>query len=63
MKVPSSFLLTGHQTLFSKICQHLKWLRYVQNIILGAVDDCDDYAGDDNYNGDANCDYDQDYEC
>ena len=44
-----------------------------QNIILGAVDDDGDYAGDDdddNYdaddnwiNGDANCDYDQDYEC
>ena len=66
MKVPSSFLLTGHQTLFSKICQHMKQLLHVQNIILGAVDDDGDYAGDDaddNYDGDANCDYDQDYEC
>ena len=60
------FLLTGHQTLFSKICQRMKQLLHVQNIILGAVDDDGDYAGDgadDNYDADANCDYDQDYEC
>ena len=72
MKVLSSFLVTGHQTLFSKICQHMKQLLNVQNIILGAVDDDGDYAGDgaddnydddDNYDADANCDYDQDYEC
>ena len=45
------FLLTGHQTLFSKICQL-------------AGDDADgNYDGDDNYDGDANCDYDQGYEC
>ena len=50
----------------------MKQLLHVQNIILGAVDDDGDYAGDDdddnydaddNYDGDANCDYDQDYEC
>ena len=43
-----------------------------QNIILGAVDDDGDYAGDagddnydadDNYDGDTNYDSDQDYEC
>ena len=52
------FLLTGHQTLSSKICQHMKQLLHVQNIILGAVDDDGDYAGDDaddNYDGDDNC--------
>ena len=60
------FFLTGHQTLFSKICQQMKQLPHVQNIILGAVDDDCVYAGDDdddNYDGNANCDYDQDYEC
>ena len=44
----------------------MKQLPHVQNIILGAVDDDGVYAGDDaddNYDGDANCDYDQDYEC
>ena len=44
----------------------LKQLLHVPNIILGAVDDDGDYAGDgadDNYDADANCDYDQDYEC
>ena len=50
----------------------MKQLLHVPNIILGAVDDDGDYAGDDdddnydaddNYDGDANCDYDQDYEC
>ena len=44
----------------------MKQLLHVQNIILGAVDDDGDYAGDDaddNYDADANCDYDQDYEC
>ena len=50
----------------------MKQLLHVQNIILGAVDDDGDYAGDgaddnydavDIYDGDANCDYDQDYEC
>ena len=44
----------------------MKQLPHVQNIILGAVDDGGVYAGDDaddNYDGDANCDYDQDYEC
>ena len=47
----------------------MKQLLHVQNIILGAVDDNGNYAGDagddadDNYDGDANCDYDQDYEC
>ena len=48
------------------LCQHMKQLLHVQNIILGAVDDDGDYAGDgadDNYDADANCDYDQDYEC
>ena len=64
MKVPStpsSFLLTGLE-----ICQFMKQLIHVPNIILVAVDDDGDYAGDDaddNYDGDANCDYDQDYEC
>ena len=56
----------GHQTLFSRICQFMKYLLHVPNIILGAVDDNGDYAGDDagdNYDDDANCDYDQDYEC
>ena len=45
----------------------MKQLLHVLNIILGAVDDDDDYAGDDaddNYDaiidGDANCDCDQD---
>ena len=36
------------------------------NIILGAFDDDGDYGGDDaddNYDGDANCAYNQDYEC
>ena len=44
----------------------MKQLLHVPNIILGAVDDDGDYAGDgadDNYDADANCDYDQDYEC
>ena len=44
----------------------MKQLLHVQNIILGAVNDDSDYAGDDgddNYDGDANCDYDQGYEC
>ena len=59
------FLLTGRQILFSKICQLMKQLFHVPNIILDAVDDDGDYAGDDaddNYDGDANLDYDQDYE-
>ena len=37
----------------------MKQLLHVQNIILGAVDDDGDYAGDgadDNYDADANCD-------
>ena len=37
----------------------MKQLLHVPNIILGAVGDDGDYAGDnadDNYNGDANCD-------
>ena len=50
----------------------MQQLLHVQNIILGAVDDDGDYAGDgaadnydadDNHDADANCDYDQDYEC
>ena len=50
----------------------MKQLLHVQNIILGALDDDGDFAGDDtfdnydaddSYDGDANCDYDQDYEC
>ena len=58
--------------MFSKICQHMKQLLHVQNIILGAVGDDGNYAGDDadgnydaddDYDGDANCDYDQDYGC
>ena len=43
----------------------MKQLPHVQNIILGAVDDDGVYAGDDaddNYDGDANWEYDQDYE-
>ena len=59
------FLLPGHQTLFSKICQLIKQILHDQNIILSAIDDDGDYAGDDaddNYDGDANCDYDQGYE-
>ena len=64
--VQNTFLLRLLQTFF------LKQLLRVPNIILGAVDDDGDYAGDDddnnydaddNYDGDANCDYDQDYEC
>ena len=61
MKVPSSFLLTGHQTLFSKICQLVKLLLHVPKIILGTVDGDGDYAcdgADDKCDGDANCDYD-----
>ena len=64
MKVPStpsSFLLTGLRTLFSEICQLMKQLIHVPNIILGAVDDDGGY--DDNYDGDANNDYDEDHEC
>ena len=44
----------------------MKQLLHVQNIILGAVNDDGDCAGDDaddNYNGVANYDYVQDYEC
>ena len=44
----------------------MKQLLHVQNIILGAVDDDGDYAGDgadNNYDADANCDYDQDQVC
>ena len=39
---------------------------HVPNIILGTVNDDGDHdgdVGDDNYDGDANCHYDQDYEC
>ena len=42
----------------------MKQLIHAPNIILVAVDDDGDYAcddADDNYDGDANCDY--DYEC
>ena len=42
----------------------MKQLLQVPNIIVGAVDDDGDYAGDDAYdNFDANCDYNKDYEC
>ena len=56
----------------------MKQLHYVPNIILDAVDDDGNYAGDagddnydaddyydgdDNHDGDANCDYDQGQEC
>ena len=44
----------------------MKQLLHVPNIILVAVDDDGDYAADDaddDYDGDANCDNDQDYEC
>ena len=43
----SIFLLTGHQTLFSKICQFMKKLLHVPNIILSATDDDGNDAGDD----------------
>ena len=60
-------MLTEHQTLSKiKICQLMKYLLHVPNIILGAVDNDCDFAGDDanvNYDGDANRDYDQDHEC
>ena len=39
-------MLTGHQTFFSKICQLMNGFLHVPNIILGAVDDDGDYAGD-----------------
>ena len=59
------FLLTGHQTLFSKNCQFMKQLLRVQDIILSAMDDDGDDAGDDanDNDSDAYCDYDQGYEC
>ena len=57
------YLPTGLRALFSKICQLMKWLNHVPNIILGAVDDDCDYDEDDNQNGDANSDYDKDHEC
>ena len=44
----------------------MKQLLHVPNIILGVVDDDGAYAvddADDNYDSDANCDYNQDYEC
>ena len=44
----------------------MKQLPYGPNIIHNAVADDGDYAGDDaevNYDGDANCDYNQVYEC
>ena len=69
MKVPSTqstFLPTGLRTLFSKICQLIKLLIHVPNIILGTVNDDGDYdgdVGDDNYDGDAIYNYDQVYEC
>ena len=55
VKVLVLFLPTGHQILFSKICQRMKQLLHVPNIILGAVDDDGEYASDDaddNYGGD-----------
>ena len=61
----SFFLLTGHQTLFSKICQFMKQLLRVPDIILSAIDDDGDDAGDDadDNDGDANCGCDQSYQC
>ena len=56
----SLVLLTGLRTLFSKICQPMKQLIHVPNIILGAVDEDDDYDGDDgddNYDGDTDQDH------
>ncbi len=50
-------MLTGHQTLFSKICQ------LAGDDADGNYDGDDNYDDDDNYDGDANCDYDQGYEC
>ena len=44
----------------------MKQLLHVPNIILSAIDDDCEYAGDDaddNYDGDTNYDSDQDYEC
>ena len=57
------FLLTGHQTLLSKICQFMKQLLRVPDIILSVIDDDGDDAGDDadDDDGDANYDYDQGY--
>ena len=48
-------------SLFSKICQLMKQLLHVPNIILSASDDDGDDAGDDadDNDGDANYDYDQ----
>ena len=41
-------MLTEHQTLSKiKICQLMKYLLHVPNIILGAVDNDCDFAGDD----------------
>ena len=59
----SLVLLTGLRTLFSKICQLMKQLIHVPNIILDAVNDDCDYDDDDNYDGVANNDYDKDHEC
>ena len=42
----------------------MKQLLHVPNIILSAIDDDGEYAGDDaddNYDGDTNCDYNQSY--
>ena len=44
----------------------MKQLLHVPNVILGDVGDDGDYAGDDaddNYDGDADCDCNQGYEC
>ena len=43
----------------------MKQLLHVPNISLSAIDDDGDYAGDDadDNDGDANCDYEQGYEC
>ena len=51
MKVPltQSSSGTGFPALFSKICQPIKWLILVPNIIVGAVDDDSGHEGDDIY--------------
>ena len=47
MKVPltQSSSGTGHRALFSKICQVIKYLILVPNIIVGAVDDDGGHEG------------------
>ena len=66
MKVLCSFFANWASNFVLKNLSTYEIAPPYPNIILGAIDDDGDYAGDgadDNYDADANCDYDQDYEC